>query len=189
MHRAIRLLAHGTAVLGGIVLTGLVILTTISITGRSISKFLHLDGVQGVFGILAQRLIDTGVGEVRGSYELLEAGIAFAIFSFFPICQLHSAHATVDIFTSHLSGRANRVIAAFWEVVLSACLVLISWRLFEGMERYIGNGETTLFLQFPVWWAYLASFSASVVICTVAVYCAGVRLDECVTGRPLMPQA
>jgi TRAP-type C4-dicarboxylate transport system permease small subunit len=189
MHRTIRLLAHATAVLGGIVLTGLVVLTTVSIVGRSISKFLHFDGVQGFLGGLGQRLIDTGVGEVRGSYELLEAGIAFAIFSFFPVCQLHGAHATVDIFTARLSARSNRVIAAFWEVVLSACLILISWRLFEGMQRYIGNGETTLFLQFPVWWAYLASFSASVVTCIVAVYCAALRVRESVTGRTLMPQA
>ena len=49
--------------------------------------------------------------------------------------------------------------------------------------------QTTFLLEFPVWWAYLASFSASLVICIVAVYCAGVRLGECVTGRPLMPQA
>lgn len=188
MHQAIKLLARGTAVLGGLVLVALIALTTVSIIGRSLSKWLHSEAAQEALGGFAQRLLDAGIGEVNGSYELLEAGIAFAIFSFFPVCQLYASHATVDVFTMHLSKRANRVIAAFWEIVLSACLILISLRLFEGMQRYIGNGETTLFLQFPVWWAYLASFLASIVTCIVAVYCAAMRLVESISGRALMPQ-
>lgn len=188
MHKAITLLARGIAILGGLVLVALVLLTTVSIIGRSLSKGLHSDWAQTTFAGLSQWLLDLGISEVNGSYEILEAGIAFAIFSFFPICQLHGAHATVDVFTSRFSSRANRAIAAFWEVILSACLILISWRLFEGMQRYIGNGETTLFLQFPVWWAYLASFTASIVTCVVAVYCAVLRVVESLSGRSMLPQ-
>lgn len=165
MHAAMKLLARSTAIIGGLVLVGLIMITTVSIIGRSLN-----------------------IGEITGSYELLEAGVAFAIFSFFPVCQLYGAHASVDIFTARLSGRFNRAIVAFWEIVLTATLILISWRLYEGMLRYIGNGETTLFLQFPVWWAYSASFAASCVTCIVAVYCAVMRLGECATGRPMLPQ-
>ena len=125
---------------------------------------------------------------LNGSYELLEAGVAFAIFSFFPVCQLYGAHATVDVFTSRLPARATRALMAFWEVVLTAILILISWRLYEGMQRYIGNGETTLFLQFPVWWGYAASVAASAVTCIVAVYCAVLRLGESLLDRTLLPQ-
>ena len=187
MHRLMVSLARITAIIGGLVLVVLIILTTLSILGRSVNDLLHSDLAQGAFGGLAQGLIDLGVGEIKGNYELLEAGVAFAIFSFFPICQLHGAHATVDIFTSALPERANRAIIAFWEVVLTAVLILISWRLFEGMQRYIGNGETTFFLQFPVWWSYAASFAASTVTCIVAVYCAWVRIVELTQGRNLLP--
>lgn len=166
MHQVVQALARGTAIVGGLVLVGLVVLTTVSTIGREL-----------------------GVGEVNGSYEILEAGVAFAIFSFFPVCQLYGAHATVDIFTSKLPGRLNRLIAAFWEVVLTAALILISWRLYEGMQRYIGNGETTFFLQFPVWWGYACSFAASVVTCIVAVYCAALRIRESLSGRDLLPTA
>ncbi len=55
------------------------------------------------------------------------------------------------------------------------------------MERYISNGETTLFLQFPVWWSYAASFVASLVACLVAIYCAYARVVTAATGRSLMP--
>lgn len=187
MHRLIQSLARLTALAGGIVLLGLIVLTTLSILGRSISKFFHLDFFDTTLASFADGVLALGVGEINGSYELLEAGVAFAIFSFLPICQFYGAHATVDIFTSFLPRRANRWIAAFWEVVLAAVIILIVLQLYGGMERYIRNGQTTLFLQFPVWWAYAASFAAGVVACITAIYCALVRLGEAVRDHNILP--
>lgn len=187
MHRAVRFLAHATALVGGIVLIALIVLTTLSIVGRSLSKFLHADFFETTLTGLSQALLDLGIGEINGSYELLEAGVAFAIFSFLPICQFYGAHATVDVFTSFLPRRTNRFIAAFWEIVLAAVILLIVNQLYGGMERYIRNGQTTLFLQFPVWWAYAASFSAGVVACITAVYCAVMRVGEALRDRNILP--
>jgi TRAP-type C4-dicarboxylate transport system permease small subunit len=187
MPRLIQSLARLTALAGGLVLIGLIVLTTLSIFGRSVNKFLHNDFFESTFTGLSQWILDLGVGEINGSYELLEAGVAFAIFSFLPLAQLYGSHATVDIFTSFLPGRSNRWIAAFWEVVLAAVIVLIVVQLFSGMERYIRNGQTTLFLQFPVWWAYAASFSAGVVACIVAAYTAVMRIVEAVRDQNILP--
>jgi TRAP-type C4-dicarboxylate transport system permease small subunit len=162
---AMERLARLTAILGGLVLTALVILTCISVAGRT-----------------------AGIGPVNGDFELVEAGVAFAIFAFLPLCQLHGGHATVDVFTSFLPAGLNRALIAFWEVVLSAVIVLITWRLFDGMMGKVGNGETTFILQFPIWWAYAASFAAAVVSSIVALYCAGARLAEVLTGRVWMPR-
>ncbi|MGD1880717.1 MAG: TRAP transporter small permease [Paracoccaceae bacterium] len=164
LNRSVRELSHGMAALGGLVLVGLVMMMTLSITGRAL-----------------------GLGEIKGSYEILEAGIGFAIFAFFPICQFHGAHATVDVFTSALPARINRAIAAVWEIALTATFLFITWRLYDGMQRYIGNGETTFFLQFPVWWSYAVSFAASLVACLTALYCAAARSYESVTGRSILP--
>lgn len=164
MHSLIRGLSHVTALAGGIVLLVLIILTTTSILGRSV-----------------------GLGEINGNYELLEAGVAFAIFSFLPICQFYGAHATVDVFVSGLPDRANRWLVAFWEVVLSVVIIFVVWRLYFGLERYIKNGETTLFLQFPVWWAYACAFAAGVVACIVAVYAAQARVREAISGQMILP--
>ncbi|MGJ5619930.1 TRAP transporter small permease [Sulfitobacter sp. MF3-043] len=187
MHRLIQTLARVTALAGGLVLIVLIVMTTFSIIGRSLNKLMHGDFFQQNLTGLAQWLLDLGVGEINGNYELLEAGVAFAIFSFLPICQLYGAHATVDIFTSFLPPRANRWIAAFWEIVLAAVILLIVNQLFGGMERYIRNGQTTFFLQFPVWWAYAFSFAAGLVACVTAVYCAAMRLGEAVMGRSILP--
>ncbi|QUJ75816.1 TRAP transporter small permease [Sulfitobacter albidus] len=164
MHRFIRFLAHASALVGGAVLIVLVAMTTLSILGRS-----------------------TGIGEITGNYEVLEAGVAFAIFAFLPICQFYGAHATVDVFTMQLPDRATRVIAAFWEIVLAAVIILLIWRLYGGLERVYGNGQTTLFLQFPVWWGYAAAFVAGVIACIVAVYCAAARVIEAAQDRAILP--
>ncbi|WP_299566264.1 TRAP transporter small permease [uncultured Sulfitobacter sp.] len=187
MHRLIRTLAKGTALIGGVVLIGLVILATLSIVGRSVNKMLHTDFFDGYLAGVAKALLDLGIGPINGNYEVLEAGVAFAIFSFLPVCQFYGAHATVDIFTSALPERLNRWIIAFWEVVLAVTILLIVWRLYGGLERYYGNGETTLFLQFPVWWSYAASFAAGIVACIVAVYCAVIRIQEAVIGQNILP--
>ena len=189
MHHAINWLARTNAIVGGCVVVGLVALLTVSIGGRLMNEILHGEWAASLLGKGAPWLLDLGIGEVRGSYEILEAGIAFAIFCFLPICQFHGAHASVDLFTARLPRRAALALAAFWEIVLTACLVLITVQLFGGVQRYFGNGETTLFLQFPLWWSYAASFAAAIVACVVALYCAAARITECVTGQRILPQA
>ena len=82
MHRSVTDLARATALLGGFVLLVLIVLTTLSILGRSVNKFLHNDVFDTVLNGPSKCLLDLGIGEINGSYELLEAGVAFAIFSF-----------------------------------------------------------------------------------------------------------
>jgi len=184
MHRLVKWLSRASAVIGGLVLVSLIVLTTLSIIGRELSKLGHAFG-ESWFG---QMLIASGVDEIKGSYELTEAGVAFAIFAFFPVCQFYGQHATVDVFTSALPRRGLAWLRAFWEVVLAAIIVFISLRLFEGMLRYLGNGETTLFLQFPVWWSYAASVGAAAIASLTAIYCAWARIAEAATGRMILPE-
>ena len=185
--RAMKMLAKWTAIIGGITLVVLVVLTCISVIGRGASTLGHSDFLTGLAPGLAQSIVNTGVGPVTGDFELLEAGVAFAVFAFLPLCQLHSGHATVDVFTSLMPEKFNRFLIAFWEVLLAILIVVISWRLFVGMEDKMRYGETTFLLQFPIWWSYLASFLDSVVAAIVDVYCAYVRVMTDLTGKSYMP--
>ncbi|MFZ2102726.1 MAG: TRAP transporter small permease [Oricola sp.] len=187
MLRTMEWLARTMAIAGGLVLSAIVLLTCISVIGRGFNTLGHSEFMTGFLPGFAAFL--TGFGPVKGDFEIVEAGIAFAIFSFFPICQLHGGHATVDVFTGMLPAAVNRVIVAFWEVALAALLVLISWRLYEGLAGKYANGETTFLLQFPIWWAYAASFFASVTAVIVAVYCAFARVAGLVTGGHYMPRS
>lgn len=186
MHQFIEKLARYMAILGGIVLTILILLVCVSVFGRSMNGVLHDVGSSIAPGF-AQALLDMGVGPINGDFELVEAGIAFAIFAFLPICHLTGGHATVDIFTSKLPDGANRFLKMITEFVFAAVLILISWRLFEGMQSKMSYGETTFLLQFPIWWAYAASFLGSVIAAIVGVYIAAMSTASFLQGRDLLP--
>lgn len=177
-------LARVMAILGGIVLTALVILTCISVLGRGLNTLGHAGWMPEALG---KTLINTGVGPITGDFELVEAGVALAIFAFLPVAQLYSGHATVDVFTSFLSQKLNKIIQAFWEVIFAIVLILITWRLYEGMQSKMSYGETTFLLQFPIWWAYAASFVAACVATITAIYTAIGRIAETLTKRHFLP--
>ena len=188
MLRLVETLARSMALIGGLVLLALVILTCLSVLGRGLNTLGHAGWLISITPGVADALIATGVGPINGDFELVEAGIAFAIFAFLPICQLYGGHATVDVFTRMLGTGSNRLIQAFWEIVLALAILLLSWRLFEGLLGKYGNGETTFLLQFPIWWAYGASFVASVIAALVSLYCAFARIAEAVTGYSYLPR-
>ena len=187
MQRFIHGLARLMALLGGVVLVGLILLTCVSVLGRGGNSFGHSGFLEAVAPALGEALIATGIGPVMGDFEIVEAGIAFAVFAFLPWCQIRQGHATVDVFTAMMSERVNRVLVTAWDVLFALVLALLAWRLYEGMIGKVRNGETTFLLQFPIWWAYAASFFASVVAAVVGTYVAAVRVTGLVTGRHVLP--
>jgi len=104
MYFYIERLARLFALLGGLVLSVLIVLTCLSVVGRSLNGLLHTASVQAL-GPWVDALLDLGIGPINGDFELVEAGMAFAIFAFLPLCQLNGAHASVDIFL--LSKRSS----------------------------------------------------------------------------------
>ncbi len=155
MHGFVEKVARYLAVLGGLVLTTIIIVTCISVGKRAI-----------------------GLNPILGDYEITEAGMAFAIMAFFPWCQFNRAHATVDIATDFLSKRAQRFLAMIWEIIFAIVMVLISWRLFHGMLDKYSYGETTFLLQFPIWWSYAGVFVASIAACLVGFWMVIERVQE-----------
>ena len=186
MHGFMNGLARFMAVVGGLVLTALILLICISVLGRAINTLLYSGPVVAVLGDFANTLLATGVGPILGDFELVEAGVAFAIFSFIPFCQVTAGHATVDIFTSGLSVRVNRLIQMVVDIVFAAVLILIALQLYEGMLSKMQYRETTFLIQFPVWWSYAASLVAAIVAAVVGVYVAFVRLAEFFGNRTIM---
>ena len=183
MHSLFLTLARIMAALGGIVLVAIILLTCLSVLGRGGNTFLHWDVIETALPGLSARLLDAGVGPVSGDYELVESGMAFAIFAFLPLCQIAGAHATVDIFTARLPLRLSLALTALWEVVFAVVLIVIAWKLYDGMAGKMRYGETTFILQYPVWWSYAASLAAAALAAVVGVWMALVRLRAVATGR------
>ncbi|MEJ6397328.1 TRAP transporter small permease [Yoonia sp. 208BN28-4] len=180
--------ARGFAVLGGMVLSGLIVLTCLSILGRMLNNVLFSDAVQGLAPDLAATLIASGVGPIAGAYEIVEAGMAFVVFAFLPLCHLHGAHASVDIFTSALSDRTQTVLRVLTALVFAAVVTVITYELAQGMMSKQASGQTTFILQFPVWWSYAASLVAATGWAVIAIYIAVARVVEFASGTPILPE-
>lgn len=169
--RIIESLARTLAIAGGMVLVALTLLVVVSISGRALLT------------------LGFGFGPVTGDFELVEAGTGFAVFAFLPWCQLKRGHATVDLFTSLLSPRANRVIDLVTEILMTLILALIAWRLWAGTVDKFNYGETTFILQFPLWWPLAAALVAAVIGVAVSLYMTLIRIVEVRTGRAILAPA
>ena len=188
MYSLIKKLAHAMAVLGGLVLISLILLVCTSVLGRSVGTVLHGAFMQTNFTDFSNWALGVGIGAINGDFELVEAGVAFAIFAFLPLCQLSGSHATVDVLTSKLSLRSNQVLKMISECLFALVLGLIAWRLFAGMEAKQRYGETTFLLQFPIWWAYAASFLGAALAALVSIFMAIVRILEALSGKELFTE-
>lgn len=146
-------LARWTAILGGLVLLAVVIMSCISITGRFIGK------------------LGFGLGPIPGDTELVEMGIGFAVFAFLPWCQLRRGHATVDLFQNVFGQRTNRVIDFLSDILMFIAASLIAWRLCLGMLDKKSYSETTWILQLPLWNGYAAALVGAVVFVLVSAFC------------------
>ena len=180
----VRTISRITSLIGGTLLIALTMLTCLSVAGRLLNSFLHLDQVQMAMPALANRLIETGIGPVIGDYELLEAGMACVIFAFLPLCQLQSGHACVNIFTDRLPKKIRGGLICMAEIGFALALILIAWQLGNGLWDKYRSHETTSLLEMPVWYGYAAALLMAYAAAFVATSVAYYRCMEQFFGQP-----
>lgn len=170
MDRLIWQIARLSALAGGVVLLALVGMICASVLGNATLKLAQMAWVQSTLPGLAEGMRAAGIGPIRASYELVEIGVAFVIFAFLPWVQITRGHAMVEVFTARLPARADAALAALWEVLMAAAMVLIAWRLYAGMLGKVKNAETTFLMQIPLWWAYAACLVAACLAALVTLW-------------------
>jgi TRAP-type C4-dicarboxylate transport system permease small subunit len=163
--RAVEVFAKALAGAGGLMLLALTVLTVVSILGRAMSGL--------------------GLGPVPGDFELVENGVAFAVFAFLPWCQFRRGHVTVDIFVQRAGPRGLAAFALAGNVLMTLAALLIAWRLALGLSDRLRYGDTTFILQMPVWWAYAAALVGAFAFALVCAYTAWRSLNEMLgAGEP-----
>ena len=185
MHNLATRAARFMAICGGLVLALLILLICISVVGRSLNGVLH-GWIGTAFPAVSAWLLQAGVGPINGDFELVEAGVAFSIFSFLPLCQIFGGHASVDIFTSKLPRGVSRGLQMVIDTVFAIALIVMAYQLYKGMLSKLSYGDTTFLLQFPIWWAYAASLVGAVMAAMISVYVACVRVMELATGQDVI---
>lgn len=162
--RWVDLLARAVALVGGVVLTLIAVLTVVSITGRA--------GLQ------------VGLKPIKGDFELVEAGTAFVVTAFLPWCQLVRGHASVGIIVDRFGPRVEAIADLVADVLLLLTALLLTWRHYLGMLDKQTYGETTFILQFPLWWAYAACLFGFFAWIVVAAWSVAADIVAVSQGRP-----
>lgn len=165
--RAVYALARLIAVAGGTVLLVVAIVTLLSVTGRA--------------------LLWAGLTSIRGDFELVEAGVGFAVFCFLPWAHLTRGHAVVTVFTDLLSARVNAWIAVVSDLMMLLLAGFLLWRHTLGMLDKMEYGETTLLLRFPLWWSYAAGLPGAAIFVLVACFVLARSLAAATSPNPPHP--
>lgn len=143
-------IAAGMAFLGGICLTLEIVMTCLSVIGRTLLP------------------LNLGFGPVRGIYDVTEIALAAAVFAFLPWCQLTRGHASVDLLKGLMSERVNRLLDLMFDLAMPGVAGIGAWRLCLGMLDKLHYAETTLIAHIPVWQGYAASLAGAVAFVIVA---------------------
>ena len=131
--RILESLAKLCAIVAGLLLISITLMTCASLIGRNTTG----DSIVGAFEL-------TGVA----------AGAAIALFM--PICQLRRGNIIVDFFTAKLSDKTNDKLDRFGTLLTVMLFALLAWRTtLGGLNVFSANSETQI-MGFPEWIVYAA---------------------------------
>ena len=156
-------IARALAMIGGLILVGLALMTVASVLGRA--------------------FIFAGLSPIKGDYELVEMGCAIAIFCFLPLCQLRRGHVTVDVFVNAFPVRARLFLTLLGNVALFLAAGLIAWRLWLGTIDKLSYGEETYELGLSLGYGYSAAMVGAVTFAVVAAYTVWRSINELIAGE------
>ncbi len=144
--RILSALAQLCAVLAGMLLTGITILTCVSLIGRNTTGW-----------------------TIAGDFELTGVATGAAIALFMPLCQLRKGHIIVDFFTAKASEATTNLLDRLGALVVSAVFALVAWRSVLGGINAYESFSGTMMLGFPEWVVYAAMVPPFVLCSLIAL--------------------
>jgi TRAP-type C4-dicarboxylate transport system permease small subunit len=125
-------LAKLCAILAGVLLTVITLMTCASLIGRNTTGW-----------------------TIVGDFELSGAAAGAAIALFMPWCQMRRGHIIVDFFTSRAAAATNAALDRLGALLFALALGLLAWRTGIGGLNAWNSQSTTMMLGLPEWIVYL----------------------------------
>ena len=129
--RLLELLAKLCAVLAGVLLTAITLMTCVSLLGRN----------------------TVGVTLV-GDFELTGVAAGAAIALFLPWCQVRRGNIIVDFFTARASTATTDRLDRLGAMLLGVAMGLMAWRAAVGGINAYSTHSGTMMMGFPEWIVY-----------------------------------
>jgi TRAP-type C4-dicarboxylate transport system permease small subunit len=139
-------LARVCAILAGVLMTVITLMTCVSLIGRN----------------------TIGVTLV-GDFELTGVATGAAIALFMPWCQLRRGNIIVDFFTSKASESTNAALDRFGALLLAFAFALLAWRTTLGAMNSFSTHSESQILGFPEWITYACMVPPFVLTMVIAL--------------------
>ncbi len=120
------------AVLAGVLLTVITLMTCVSLIGRNTTGW-----------------------TIVGDFELSGAAAGAAIALFMPWCQLKRGNIMVDFFTARASAATQAGLDRLGALLLALCMALMTWRTTIGGLNAWKSQAGSMMLGFPEWVIYV----------------------------------
>ena len=141
--RILSTLAHLCAILAGLQMTAITLLTCVSLFGRNTTGW-----------------------TIAGDFELTGVATGAAIALFMPLCQIKRGHIIVDFFTAKASASTNAFLDRIGALFVCAVFALMAWRTVLGGINAHQTFSGTMMLGFPEWIVY-ATMVPPFILCSV----------------------
>ena len=139
-------LARLSAIVAGLLMTFITLLTCGSIIGR-----------------------ETIGQTIAGDFELSGIATGAAIALFMPLCQWTRGHIIVDFFTARASEGTQAALDRLGALMVSATFVLLAWRTWLGGLNAYQTQSSTMMMGVPEWYVYAAMVPAFVLTALIAL--------------------
>ncbi len=134
---------------GGCLMSGLVVMTVISVLGRYFVS-----------------------SPIFGDFELVTMGTAVSVFLFLPYCHLMRGNVVVDLFMSWAPKRVQTFLDALSGLLLAAIAGMFGWRMaLGGMDMHKYN-DISYILAIPTWPIFAMAAPALVLLSICCIYTA-----------------
>ncbi len=144
--RLLEPLAKLCAVLAGLLMTAITLITCTSLVGRNTTGW-----------------------TIAGDFEIsgFVAGAAVALFM--PWCQLRRGNIIVDFFTARSSAATQAGLDRVGALLMAAMMGLMTWRTAIGGLNAWNSKAGSMMLGVPEWWVYLAMVPALALTTLIAL--------------------
>jgi TRAP-type C4-dicarboxylate transport system permease small subunit len=124
-------LAKLCAIAAGLLLTGITLMTCVSLIGRNTTGW-----------------------TIVGDFELSGSAAGAAIALFLPWCQVRRGNIIVDFFTARASAATTARLDRLGAGLLGLVMALLAWRSAIGGLNAYSSGAGSMMLGFPEWIVY-----------------------------------
>lgn len=150
---ALGALCRVSAMIGGVVLIGMALMTLASVIGRVLWS-----------------------SPIQGDVEMVQLACAVGLACFLPYTQWQGGNIIVDFFTTWASRQTQQRLDAVGALLVGAVAALVCWRTGVGAMSAYADQETSMLMAIPIWIPYALMLPGLLLTALVSLHIAWCHL-------------